>query len=122
MKPKAEYIDKNALIADMSGRFRNMVDRPAPPDADEYAKGVRAGFNLGINWVKACEPVEYPERKPGTWKWDDVCDEYFCSECGRSTHDRHDEYTETEFGKCFAIVLPYYCGFCGADMRGDGDG
>lgn len=65
--------------------------------------------------IEECEDAE-PERKKG--KWIDTEGMYICSECGRPTEDRHDVPCEWNGKKGIALVLPYYCGFCGADMRG----
>ena len=64
-------------------------------------------------------PGERKEPLTGRWEFDEVAGDYFCSECGRMTMDRHDEWEDsTEFGLVCALKLPYYCGYCGADMRG----
>lgn len=61
--------------------------------------------------------------KHGRWIENMEVGGYFCSECGKETEDRHDEPITIGTAKGFALVLPYYCGFCGAkmDMEGDKD-
>lgn len=39
-----------------------------------------------------------------------------CSECGHYTEAMYDEPFNNEFGKGWAYIRPYYCGYCGAKM------
>jgi hypothetical protein len=42
----------------------------------------------------------------------------YCSRCGKPTYDSHDVPIEFNGMKGIALVWPYYCGFCGANMDG----
>ena len=53
----------------------------------------------------------------GMWVWDDRTGDYYCSECGKSTTDRHDEVKEFDGRRVIALCMPHFCGNCGADMR-----
>lgn len=53
----------------------------------------------------------------GRWVVDERCGDYFCTECGRRTVDRHDEIKEFEGAPVIALTLPHYCGYCGAKME-----
>ena len=39
-----------------------------------------------------------------------------CSECGHYTEAMYDEPFNNEFGKGWAYIRPYYCGYCGVKM------
>lgn len=39
-----------------------------------------------------------------------------CSECGHYTEAMYDEPFNNEFGRGWAYIRPYYCGYCGAKM------
>lgn len=81
---------------------------------------IREACNMAIEALTEKEPSAEPQRKRGQWVFDERAGGYFCSECGRETYDRHDAPFENPmFGKGIALVLPYYCGYCGAKMEGE---
>lgn len=113
----AEYIDKTGLVADMRVRLRHMIESPVPPVDEDYARGVRAGYEIGINWVSSCEPASVREAVLGCWISDrgDVVPmedgvpqrSCSCSVCG-SWLVGSDEYA----------VIGRFCPSCGAQMMG----
>lgn len=91
-------------------------------DADLLMEAYLADKKSGaVSMVKLIEEAPTVE-KHGHWEWDDELDANVCSECGRLTYDSHDEYVEFMGSKVLALVSPYYCGYCGAKMRGGNDG
>lgn len=92
--------------------FENMV-RYYEPDAENTDIPIDEAVDI-LERVPSAEP----QRKRGHWVFDERAGGYFCSECGRETYDRHDAPFENPmFGKGIALVLPYYCGYCGARME-----
>lgn len=93
-------------------------------DADAF-KSRMSGVYEEYMWdvLEEMPTVDVQEVKHGKWIENMEVGGYFCSECGKETEDRHDELITIGTVKGFALVLPYYCGFCGAkmDMVGDKD-
>ena len=73
-----------------------------------------------VSMVKLIEEAPTAERH-AHWDWDDELGANVCSSCGRPTYDSHDEYVEFMGSKVLALVSPYYCGYCGAKMKGGKD-
>lgn len=63
--------------------------------------------------------IEAEPVKHGRWVWEEGVP--LCSLCGRPTNDAHDAPIEFDGMKGYALVLPYYCGFCGAKMDEEED-
>lgn len=61
-------------------------------------------------------------RKRAEWLFDDETGDWYCSNCHRTTEDRHDELAIFEGHKVIALCMPRYCGYCGRYMRRDKDG
>lgn len=54
----------------------------------------------------------------GRWIEDRETGEIYCSLCGKTTNDMHDEICEFEGKKVVALRYPRFCGNCGARMEG----
>lgn len=102
---------------------RAMYHEAMEKDSDEqkWDSGCWIRYKMFERVLEAQPPAE-PQRKRGHWVFDERAGGYFCSECGRETYDSHDEpFEDPMFGKGIALVLPYYCGYCGAKMITDKD-
>ena len=90
-------IDADKLCTDLLDRW-DIVDTRK----EELSRAVTADI---ITLIIACQPTIEPERKKG--KWVDTGSGEQCSVCGEIQYG-YDNYR-------------FYCGFCGADMRGERD-
>jgi len=110
-----KYIEKGGILADMRLRLIHMAERPAPPEDEDYARGVRAGFELGINWVSSCEPAaNVREDVRGEWKHLGG-DEWCCPACGHVISTEGSWEHPHERGA-------FCCENCGKNLRGAEDG
>ncbi len=78
------------------------------------------GSGLIAEDIKQLPAADVSPVRHGRWVWDDRCGDYFCSECWKQTGDWHDEVKEFDGKRVIALVLPYYCGYCGAKMDEEG--
>ena len=72
-------------------------------------------------YIEAIPAADVAPVRHGRWEYDEEAGEYYCSECHRTTDDRHDEIQEYDGKKVIALCLPRFCGYCGARMDGGQD-
>lgn len=121
-----EYIERDAFIAEQRHLYCENCER---------RKGMKNGkmkfvYAIGEAPCRACDigdvlddVEDYPAAdvapvRHGRWEYDEEAGEYYCSECHRTTDDRHDEIQEYDGKKVIALCLPRFCGYCGAKMDG----
>lgn len=97
------------------------IDRDAAIETVKFYDGDPDGIPWAIRSLKIIPAADVRPVVRGKWIEDDETGEIYCSECGRTTNDRHDEIQEFDGKKVIALCHPRYCGFCGANMRGDED-
>lgn len=100
-------------------------------DADAL-KGALKELPLMSNWGESFIPLLIDEQptidpvKHAHWKYNEECEEYFCSSCGHMVGrmidvpiEIEEEFITGQKGKKvmgWALRTPYYCQYCGAKM------
>lgn len=114
----AEYIEREEAMFRLSKWLEKASDIN---NRGLYNFGEIAAYQTSIFEINSIPAADVKPVVRGTWVYDDETGEICCSECGRITNDRHDEIQEFDGKKVIALCYPRYCGFCGADMRGEKD-
>ena len=97
------------------------IDAEALKMQIEETPAIRGWTNMLLligEWIEVAQTADVAPMVHARWEYDERCGDYFCTECGRRTLDRHDEINEFDGATVIALTLPHYCGYCGAIMDG----
>lgn len=111
----ADYIEREAALEAISEWLMKALHTE---NMSSYNEGERAAYRTALSEIAELPAADVAQVRHGRWEYDEEAGEYYCSECHRTTDDRHDEIQEYDGKKVIALCLPRYCGYCGARMDG----
>lgn len=106
----SKYIDADSLYERLEQRYRQIVEKYADLDAQQYIMG----FGEAVNALKNEPAADVQEVKHAKWVH---YGEY--AQCSNCEHVTDDICYEGDNDSGYYTVLPHYCSNCGSKMEND---